>query len=56
MQLAHPVIWSILALTTAVEGGAGKPVGVGVGVGLGVVPLTVRLRGALKTAPVESQA
>jgi hypothetical protein len=37
---------------TAVEGGAGKP---GLGGG-GVAPLTVRVSGVLKTAPVESQA
>ena len=56
VQLAQPVIWSILLLTTAVEGGAGKAVGVGEGVGVGELPLTVRLSGALKTAPAESQA
>src|ERR1044071_4293768 len=57
VQLAQLVIWSILALITAVEGGAGKPLtGVGLGVGVGDEPLTVRLRGVLKTAPVESHA
>jgi hypothetical protein len=57
VQLSHPAIWSILPLITAVEGGAGKPgAGVGVGVGVGALPLTVRAKGVLKTAPVESQA
>ena len=57
VQLAQPVIWSILLLTTAFEGGTGRPgAGVGVGVGVGLVVLTVRLNGALKNAPVESQA
>src|ERR1044071_5802081 len=55
VQLAQPVIWSILALITAVEGGVGKLL-TGVGVGVGEVPLTVMLNGALKTAPVESHA
>lgn len=32
VQLCHPVIWSMLDLVTAVEGGVGKP---GAGVGLG---------------------
>ena len=55
VQLAQPVIWSISLLTVAVEGGVGKAE-TGVGVGVGDVPLTVRERGALKNAPVESQA
>jgi hypothetical protein len=42
-------------LITAVEGGVGKP-GAGVGVGVGALPLTVRLKGDLKTAPIESHA
>ena len=36
--------------------GVGVGVAVGVGVGAGVEPLTVRLSGVLKTAPVEFQA
>jgi hypothetical protein len=65
VQLSQLGICWILLFTTAVEGGAGRPgagvgvgagVGAGVGVGVGVLPLTVRVKGALKYAPVESQA
>src|SRR4249920_3176576 len=55
VQLSQPAIWSMLPLITAVEGGVGKP-GAGVGVGVGALPLTVRAKGVLKTAPVESHA
>ena len=55
VQLSHPVIWSMLLLVTAPVGGLGKP-GAGVGVGVGADPLTMIVRGVLKTAPVESHA
>ena len=60
VQLSQLGICSILLLTTAFAGGAGRPAGVGVGMGVGVgegvLPLTIRFKGVLNTAPVESQA
>lgn len=59
VQLAHPVICSMLLLVTAPAGGLGKGdtgVEVGVGVGVGADVFTVIVRGVLKTAPVESHA
>src|SRR6185437_1772628 len=69
VQFAHPVICSMFALVTAVEGGTGSGTGVGlgvgvglgeglglgVGVGLGAVVVVIKTA-VLKTLPAESHA
>src|SRR6185312_15620783 len=65
VQLDHPVICSMFALVTAVEGGTGRGEGVGagvgvgegvgVGVGLGAVVAVIKTA-VLETLPAESQA